>query len=212
MTSYAHKVDGQWQEIVTSFCVGTGENAVNFPAEWASCATDADRFIYGILPIQEPITPLDPTRVFKGYVIGSDALGMPVRVAQYDDYTLEQAKALMRAQANAYRDERMSAGAPTAGGVADSGDKSLIRANGAASTALVSLVAQQPWTPIEWTMADNSIYVLATPQITMAFASAIGGYIAQCQYAGNRIKAAIEACNNVQAVFAVDTTAGYPNA
>ncbi|MEH3107159.1 MAG: DUF4376 domain-containing protein [Sphingomonas fennica] len=122
---------------------------------------------------------------------------------------LIEAKASRWRAAKAIREMKMAGGCETPLGRADTDADSQRKVNGAVTAALVARVAGVPFQPMAWTMQDNRV-VLHDTDALVALGLAIGGHVDACQQAGTAIRAAIEAAETVEAVAAVDITAGYP--
>ncbi len=144
------------------------------------------------------------------YVVEPDGAGgfQAVLYVPPDDVLLQRAKDAKWVEAKNYRDMRMSTVCSTPFGDAQIDDVSKIKISGVVQMAGFAKLAgsefSEPFTPM-----DNIVVDLSADQ-WIALGVAVGMFVSNCQKAGTIIRAQIDASSTLDAVSAIDITAGYP--
>jgi len=197
--AFARKIDGAWIEL--SGLVGASGTC--YPFGWPAEDLQSD----GIFPITEPGERPSEVSVIGSTIVEQD--GFPVRVWSTAPFALSEAKRIAWDKARAYREEQANGGCASPLGRVDTDADSQRKVNGAVTAAMAAQMLGMPFTPIPWTMEDDSIVLHDAPAI-IAMGLAVIGHIQTCQANGNAIRAQIDAAETPEAAFAVDRTAGYP--
>lgn len=123
---------------------------------------------------------------------------------------LDERKASMRASVNAKRDRLEEGTAPTPFGPADSNARSSKRLLAMQAAAQTVLITGSEWTPLEWTMADNSRKTLETAIEALTLAASVTQYGAALHAHATELKAAIEKAKDHKALDKIDIEADWP--
>ena len=124
--------------------------------------------------------------------------------------TLEQVRQDRRAQANAYRDRRQNGGCVTALGRVDTDfQRSMTIINSIGAAASAAIAAKIAFGAKKLTLANGTQIALGATQGAQLGVT-VNAFLDQCQDACLAVKAKIDAATSLEAVAAIDITAGYP--
>ena len=120
---------------------------------------------------------------------------------------LQIAKDAKRATINMLRDRKQVEPAPTPIGIVDADEKSKTKINGLVSMAQLAKAAQKPF-DVQFTAADNQRHPLnADGMISVGLA--VGMHVMACHDRAAALKEAVDACETVEAVEALDIDGGW---
>lgn len=163
-------------------------------------ASDAQLAELGVYRLEK--TPMPEASIFE---IVSNAPPIFQDGVWREAYTItpqppETAQAIFEAEkdrlheaVNELRNDKEENVAPTPFGPVDTDPKSSKRLLAMQAVAMAALIVGAPWQNIEWTMADNSVILLDTPQKGLQLAAAATSYGSQLHAAAKAIKLLIGA-------------------
>lgn len=165
--------------------------------------------------VVETCTESTPTLVDGVWTQTFDIDVLPVETAEA---MFDEAKARKRNAVNALRDAREEDVGSTPFGVVDTDPRSAKRLNAVLGLGLTCLVTGQPWTTINWTLADNSEAVIDTPVKALQLALGPILHANQLHIYAKDVKADLDAVvfdpqdpvAAIAALDAVDITVGWP--
>jgi hypothetical protein len=168
---------------------------------------------FGIVPIEPAPEPAETPGV---RVTGSEVVKVagvwtwrwtsePIPLAE-----LPAAKLAKRAQVTALRDAKESDVAVTPHGIVDADPTSSKRLLALQGACLTALLTGATWTPLPWTMADNSVFVVSTPVEGLQLAGAVTAHAAALHAYSTHLKGLIEAAEDFDELAAIDITSDWP--